>query len=131
MGGAMRNFFKKDGRIYEFEPDGSQDHLITDGMIRLTEDEVFLHLNPVLTQAEKRLQMPFLKPADFEIKLYQAGKYELVKDYIDTHASLPVQIAYNKATYYNRTDPFILVIMNDLNITDDEMDAIWESELKF
>lgn len=127
----MRNFFKKDGRIYEFEPDGSQDHLITDGMIRLTEDEVFLHLNPVLTQAEKRLKMPFLKPADFEIKLYQAGKYELVKDYIDTRASLPVQIAYNRATYYNRTDPFILVIMNDLNITDDEMDAIWESELKF
>jgi hypothetical protein len=131
MGGAMRNFFKKDGRIYEFEPDGSQDHLITDGMIRLTEDEVFLHLNPVLTQAEKRLQMPFLKPAEFEIKLYQAGKYELVKDYIDTRANLPVQIAYNRATYYNRTDPFILVIMNDLNITDDEMDAIWESELKF
>lgn len=131
MGGTMRNFFKKDGRIYEFEPDGSQDHLITDGMIRLTEDEVFLHLNPVLTQAEKRLKMPFLKPADFEIKLYQAGKYELVKDYIDTRASLPVQIAYNRATYYNRTDPFILVIMNDLNITDDEMDAIWESELKF
>jgi hypothetical protein len=43
------------GEVFAFEADGSQDHLIQMFMVRMTEDEVFNHLNPkapALTRAE-------------------------------------------------------------------------------
>lgn len=41
--------------IFAFEEDGSQDHLIQSFMVRMTDDEVFNHLNPeapALTRSE-------------------------------------------------------------------------------
>lgn len=42
----MKYFFGTDGLVYAFEDDGSQDQLITEGMIQLSEAEKELHLNP-------------------------------------------------------------------------------------
>jgi hypothetical protein len=44
------NYFKDaNGAIFAFEADGSQDHLISPGLVRLTEDERRAHLSPLPT----------------------------------------------------------------------------------
>lgn len=74
---------------------------------------------------QQRESMPNLSPIEFEIKLYKSGLYDDVKAYIDNVASVPMKIAYNRATFFNRTDSFIATAMIDLNLTDEQVDAIW------
>lgn len=42
----MKYFIKPDGTVYAFENDGSQDEYITEDMRKMTEDEIWEHLNP-------------------------------------------------------------------------------------
>ena len=44
MGRAMRNLYKKDDLVYEFEQDGSQNHLITDQHVLMTIEEINQHI---------------------------------------------------------------------------------------
>lgn len=78
--------------------------------------------------AYNRSIMPNLTPIEFEIKLYKAGLYEAVKNYIENEASVPVRIAYNRATFFSRTDPFVTTAMRDLNLTDEQVDTVWMGE---
>ena len=48
----MKYFIEKDGGVWAFEDDGSQDFRITPTMRALTEQEVELHLNPPPTTDE-------------------------------------------------------------------------------
>lgn len=57
----MKYFKDQAGKAWAFEPDGSQDHLITDAMIPMSEAEVLSHRNPApdpaaLAAAELRAQ---------------------------------------------------------------------------
>ena len=74
-----------------------------------------------------RKNMPTLTPIEFDIKLNDAGLYDAVQDLIKD--SFELRIAYNRATFFSRTDPFIDQARIALGLTDEQVDMIWESSL--
>ena len=74
-----------------------------------------------------RQNMPTLTPIEFDIKLNNAGLYDAVQELIKDKFEL--RIAYNRATFFSRTDPFIDQARIALNLTDEQVDMIWESSL--
>ena len=72
-----------------------------------------------------RSQMPNLTPIEFDIKLNNAGLYTTVQDLIKDKFEL--RIAYNRATFFSRTAPFVDQARIALNLTDEQVDEIWTS----
>ena len=126
-------YYKLNNEVYAFELDGSQDDYITKAMVKMTDDEVDRHINPekYLSDIEKaqlnRERMPNLTPIEFDIKLVDAGLYDQIQELITSDIKL--KIAYNRATFFSRTDPFIDQARIALNLTDEQVDMIWESSL--
>ena len=122
-------YYRKGSEIYGYEEDGSQDDYITEDMVKMTDDEVDRHVNPekYLSDIEKaqlkRQNMPTLTPIEFDIKLNNAGLYDAVQELIKDNFEL--RIAYNRATFFSRTDPFINQARIALNLTDEQVDAMW------
>lgn len=71
----------------------------------------------------KRQNMPRLTPIEFDIKLVDAGLYDQVQALIQSDIKL--KIAYTRATFFSRTDPFIDQARIALGLTDAQVDAIW------
>ena len=71
----------------------------------------------------KRQNMPRLTPIEFDIKLVDAGLYDKVQDLIQSDIKL--KIAYTRATFFSRTDPFIDQARIALGLTDAQVDTIW------
>lgn len=126
-------YYKLNNVVYAFESDGSQDDLITKDMIKMSDDEVDRHVNPekYLSDIEKaqlsRERMLRLTPIEFDIKLVDAGLYDQVQELIQSDIKL--KISYTRATFFSRTDPFIDQARIALNLTDEQVDSIWESSL--
>ena len=126
-------YYKLNNQVFAFEADGSQDDYITEDMVKMTEDEVDRHANPekYLSDIEKaqlnRERMPRLTPIEFDIKLVDAGLYDQVQSLIQSDVKL--KIAYTRATFFSRTDPFVDQARVALNLTDEQVDSIWESSL--
>lgn len=126
-------YYKKDNEVFAFEIDGSQDEYVTEDMVKMTDDEVDRHVNPekYLSDIEKaqlnRERMPQLTPIEFDTKLNNAGLYDTVQELIKDKFEL--RIAYNRAAFFSRTDPFIDQARIALNLTDEQVDTIWESSL--
>jgi len=72
----------------------------------------------------QRQAMPRLTPIEFDIKLNNAGLYDAVQDLIKD--SFELRIAYNRATFFSRTDPFIDQARIALNLTDEQVDTMWQ-----
>lgn len=129
----MMKYFKFNGGVYAYEADGSQDRLITNDHIEMTTEEIDQHINPekYYTDEEKaqikRESMPTLTPIQFDIKLVNAGLYDQVQGLIQSDIKL--KIAYTRATFFSRTDPFIDQARIALGLTDEQVDTIWESPL--
>jgi len=126
-------YYKLDNNVYAFEDDGSQDEYVTEDMIPMTDDEVDRHVNPekYLSDEEKaqlnRERMPTLTPIEFDIKLVDAGLYDQVQELIQSDIKL--KIAYTRATFFSRTDPFINQARIALGLTDEQVDNMWEKPL--
>lgn len=126
-------YFILNGEVFAFESDGSQDEYITEYMVKMSDDEVDRHVNPekYLSDSERlqldRERMPTLTPIEFDIKLVDAGLYDQVQELIQSDIKL--KIAYTRATFFSRTDPFIDQARIALNLTDEQVDMIWESSL--
>lgn len=126
-------YFILNGEVFAFEADGSQDGYITKAMVKMTDDEVDRHVNPekYLSDIEKvqlnRERMPNLTPIEFDIKLVNAGLYDQVQELIQSDIKL--KIAYTRATFFSRTDHFVDQARIALNLTDEQVDTIWESPL--
>ena len=126
-------YYKLNNVVYAFESDGSQDNLIKKAMVKMTDDEVDRHVNPekYLSDIEKaqlnRERMPTLTPIKFDIKLNNAGLYDAVQELIKDNFEM--RVAYNRATFFSRTDPFVDQARIALNLTDEQVDMIWESSL--
>jgi hypothetical protein len=71
----------------------------------------------------KRSIMLTLTPIEFDLKLDAYGLYDAVQDLIKSNRTLA--IAYNRATFFSRTDPFIDQARIALNLTDAQVDAMW------
>ena len=126
-------YYKLNDVVYAFESDGSQDNLIKKDMVKMTDDEVDRHVNPekYLSDIEKaqlnRERTPTLTPIEFDIKLNSAGLYDAVQELIKD--SFELRIAYNRATFFSRTDPFIDQARIALNLTNEQVDTIWEQAI--
>ena len=72
-----------------------------------------------------RKSMPTLSPVEFDLKLNKAGLYDAVQELIKDNFEL--RIAYNRATFFSRTDPFIDQARIALNLTDEQIDEMWTS----
>ena len=72
-----------------------------------------------------RQNMPQLTPIEFDIKLNNAGLYDAVQELIKDNFEM--RIAYNRATFFSRTDPFIDQARKALGLTDERVDMIWTS----
>lgn len=72
-----------------------------------------------------RQNMPQLTPIEFDIKLVVAGLYDQVQILIQSDVKL--RIAYTRATFFSRLDPFIIQASEALGLTDEQVDAIWVS----
>ena len=126
-------YYKLNDVVYAFESDGSQDNLIKKAMVKMTDDEVDRHINPekYLSDSERlqlaRERMPKLTPIEFDIKLVDAGLYDQVQELIQSDVKL--RIAYTRATFFSRTDPFIDQARIALGLTDEQVDTIWEISL--
>ena len=124
-------YYKLNNVVYAFESDGSQDDYITEDMVKMTDDEVDRHANPekYLSDIEKaqlnRERMPALTPIEFDIKLNNARLYDTVQELIKDNFEL--RIAYNRATFFSRTDHFIDQARIALGLTDEQVDAMWTS----
>ena len=73
----------------------------------------------------KRQNMPTLTPIEFDIKLVNAGLYDQVQGLIQSDVKL--KIAYTRATFFSRTDPFVDQARIALNLTDEQVDMLWTS----
>ena len=99
----------------------------------MTDDEIGHHENPekYLSNEEKaqlnRERMPTLSPIEFDIKLVDAGLYDQVQSLIQSDIKL--KIAYTRATFFSRTDPFIDQARIALGLTDEQVDNMWEKPL--
>ena len=87
---------------------------IEDGKIKIDQQKLIEHI---------RKNMPNLTPIEFDIKLNDNGLYgavqELIKDNFEMH------IAYNRATFFSRTDSFVDQARIALNLTDEQVDGMW------
>lgn len=72
-----------------------------------------------------RTQMPTLSPVEFDVKLIDAGLYDQVQELIQSDVKL--KIAYTRATFFSRTDPFIDQASEALGLTPERVDMIWTS----
>ena len=126
-------YYKLNQEVYAFESDGSQDEYISKNMVKMSEDEVDRHTNPekYLSDEERaqlnRERMPTLTPIEFDIKLNNAGLYDAVQELIKDNFEM--RIAYNRATFFSRTDPFVDQARIALGLTDEQVDTIWESSI--
>ena len=75
----------------------------------------------------QRQSMPRLTPIEFDIKLVDVGLYDQVQELIQSDIKL--KIAYTRATFFSRTDPFINQARIALGLTDEHVDTMWESSL--
>ena len=105
--------------------------LLQDGARLMTEEEVDRHENPekYLSDEERaqfnRQNMSTLTPIEFDIKLVDAGLYDQVQSLIQSDVKL--KIAYARATFFSRTDPFIDQAQIALGLTDEQVDEMWTS----
>ena len=127
----MQKYIKNDlSEIRYFEDDVNVSDWIDLNEFRLmTDEEIDRHENPekYLSDEEKfliyRQNMPTLTPIEFDIKLIDAGLYDQVQSLIQSDVKL--KIAYTRATFFSRTDPFIEQARIALGLTDEQVDMIW------
>lgn len=70
-----------------------------------------------------RKNMPTLTPIEFDLKLAQYNLYDAVQELVSSN--LQLKIAYTRATFFSRTDPFIDQARIALRLTDEQVDAMW------
>ena len=86
-------------------------------------DNGSININQDKLDEYNRSIMPTLTPIEFDIKLIDAGLYNQVQSLIQSDVKL--KIAYNRATFFSRTDPFIDQARIALNLTDEQVDEMW------
>ena len=72
-----------------------------------------------------RKKMPTLSPIEFDLKLNNAGLYDAVQELIKDNFEL--RIAYTRAIFFSRLNPFIIQATEALGLTPEQVDAIWTS----
>ena len=130
----MKIAYVKDGNVVAetFTADVEVDfpHVVIDSEILEPIESWYIEDGEIKIDQQKMIEfnrknMPTLTPIEFDIKLNNAGLYDAVQDLIKD--SFELRIAYNRATFFSRTDPFIEQARIALNLTDEQVDTMWTS----
>ena len=130
----MKIAYVKDGNIvveaFTHEVEVDFPHVVIDREISDPIESWYIEGGEIKIDQQKliefnRQNMPQLTPIEFDIKLNSAGLYDTVQDLIKD--SFELRIAYNRATLFSRTDPFIDQARIALNLTDEQVDEMWTS----
>lgn len=125
-------FYKKNGEVYAFEVDGSQDDLITEDFIRMSIEDVDKHCNPEKYLTEdtatlKRQQIPKLSKRQFSLYLYDNDLYDQVMNAIS--ADTRFKIEFDTVSNIERLSTTVSDMSTLLGWTDDQVDSMWEQAL--
>ena len=116
-----------------------EDHLLSDVVYVVIDREIpepveswyiensEIKIDQVKLAQFNRQQMPQLTPIEFDIKLNNNGLYDAVQELIKDNFEM--RIAYNRATFFSRTDQFIDQARIALGLTDEQVDMIWEQAI--
>lgn len=131
-------YFKKDGQVFAF--DDTQEDLITEDFIEMTDDEIDRHLNPknYLTEQEKRDEfLGTLKPLtrrQFKLALLEHNLLETTEQAIDEvpdkTLKMRIQIEYSESERFERSNESVQYMLNTLNLTETQVDEMWLYALK-
>ena len=128
----MKIAYVKDGNVVAetFTVDVEVDfpHVVIDREISEPIESWYIEDGEIKVDQQKLIEfnrktLPTLTPIEFDIKLNNAGLYDTVQDLIKDNFEL--RIAYNRATFFSRTAPFIDQARIALNLTDEQVDQMW------
>ena len=132
-------YFKCENEVYAFELDGSQDHLITEEHVAMTDEDVDRHINPhkYYSDEEKRtFYLASLRPLtrrQFKLALLENGLLDQIENSIsaieDDQTRARIQIEYTEATEFHRTSDSAAYMCQLLGLTDEQVDQMWEQAL--
>ena len=136
----MRRFYKKGDSVFELAQDGSQDHVLTDEYIKMTDDEIDRHLFPekYMTGAEKRERyLKSLVPLtrrQFKLILLKHDLLDKVREGLakieDKTLRMQAQIEFEDSTMFERLNPTLLMLYKAMDISESKLDSMWEEGLK-
>ncbi len=136
----MRRFYKKGDSVFELAQDGSQDHVLTDEYIKMTDDEIDRHLFPekYMTGAEKRERyLKSLVPLtrrQFKLVLLESNLLDQVEMAInsipDATLRMRAKIEYEDAVSFERLNPTLNQLYSLMGLKESQVDALWEDGLK-
>ena len=130
----MKIAYVKDGNVvaetFTLEVEINFPHVVIDREILEPIESWYIEDGQIKIDQQKliefsRKNMPTLTPIEFDIKLNNAGLYDAVQDLIKDNFEM--RIAYNRATFFSRTDPFIDQARIALGLTDEQVDEMWTS----
>ena len=132
-------FYKKNGEVYAFEVDGSQDELITEDYLAMTDEEIDRHINPdkYLTEAENYnnylKSLPPLTRRQFKLALLANNLLDVIDNTIasiaDPLVKAHITIEYTESTEFVRTSDSVKYMLNILDLTEEQANTIWEQAL--
>ena len=132
-------YYKLNNEVFAFEADGSQDDFINPDAVLMTANEVDRHINPenYFTEAQKQEQyLASLRPLtrrQFKLALLHADLTttieQAIADVADAKLKAVLEIEYTEATEFVRTSESVAYMCNLLELSDAEINTIWENAL--
>lgn len=129
-------YFKKNGEVFAFESDGSQDELITEDFVKMTKSEIDRHLNPekYWNDQQKReaflLTLTALTRRQFKLALLENNLLEKVESTIDNIPDLQLrkrmQIEYSESVEFHRQSESVIAMCQMLELSEDQVDQLWQ-----
>ena len=128
----MKIAYVKDGKIvaetFTHEIEINFPHVVIDREILEPIETWYIEDGEIKIDQQKliefnRQNMPILSPIEFDIKLNNAGLYDAVQALIKDNFEM--RIAYNRATFFSRTSPFIDQARIALGLTNEQVDEMW------
>ena len=132
------NYFKKqNGSIWYFDDD--QLDLVHDDMVMMTADEIDKHVNPekYLTEVEKCSlylnSLPPLTRRQFKLALLANNLLDVIDNTIasiaDPLVKAHITIEYTESTEFVRTSDSVKYMLNILDLTEEQVNTIWEQAI--
>lgn len=132
-------YYRLDDVVYAFEENGSQDYLITKQMQKMTNDEIDRHTNPEKYLSASEVYKKYIKSLrpltrrQFKLVLLDNDLLDQVETAIDSIQDLKdktkMQIEYMEATEFKRDSESLLNMCKLLNLSEEQINAMWEHAL--
>lgn len=132
-------YYKLENQVYAFEADGSQDDYIKPEMVLMTSEEVDKHINPekyLIEEQKYNIYLNSLKPLtrrQFKLVLLEDNlldELELAINNIeDKTTRTRMQIEYTESTEFKRDSESTLFMCQLLNLSEEQINTMWEQGL--